>query len=161
MNINRLALILFLLFVTGSQSLAQKLDCNELTEILGIESWRVPMPKEERFHWSFAVVDYAPRKYTSINTVRLNPQQKVLATLRNTGQDIYEFAVKTDAYVTRGERKIDICTEREKKDNLCDNHYSITWYSGPKPIADGASFVIADITKRNSPRKQIILRLER
>jgi hypothetical protein len=160
MNINRLVLLLLLLFVTGSQALAQKLDCDELAEILGIESWRVPMPKEARFHWSFAVVDYAPRKYTSINTVRLNPQKKALATLRNTGQDVYEFAVKTDRYLDRGEHKLDVCTEKEKQDNLCDNRYSITWYSGPKPFGDGTSFVIADITTGDRPRKQIILRLQ-
>jgi hypothetical protein len=46
MNINRLTLLLLLLLIPGSNSLAQQLSPDELTEILGIKSWRVPMPKD-------------------------------------------------------------------------------------------------------------------
>lgn len=159
MNITRLALLLLFLLVTCSPSFAQKPNCDELAEILGVMSWRVPMPKDERFYWSFDIVDYAPRKYTSIDTVRLNSQQKALAAMRKTGKDIYEFTVITNAWTDHSEREIDICTEKEKKDNSCDNRFGITWYMGPKPYGEGTSFVIADITKGDSPRKQIVLRL--
>ena len=158
MNINRLALLLLLLFITCSPSFAQQLSCDELAEILGVKSWRVPIPKDERFEWSIEIVDYTPRKFTNVNTAKLSPQQKALVALRDTGKNTYEFTLKNRAGTGQGDLEIDVCTEKEKKDNLCDNSYSITWYDIPKPYDDGTKFVIADI-KGESPRKQIILEL--
>ena len=158
MNIRVLALLLLLLLAACSNSFAQQLSCDELAEVLDIKSWRVPMPKDERFEWSIEIVDYAQRKFTNINAEKLNPQQKALIALRGTGKNTYEFTLKNRAGRGQGDLEIDICTEKERRENLCDNSYSITWYDIAKPYDDGTKFVIADIIG-DSPRKQIILEL--
>jgi len=78
MNTHHLTLLLLLLIVPGSNSVAQQLSHKELLDILRITSWRVPMPKDESLEWSIGIVDYAPRKYAKLNTSRLNRQQRAL-----------------------------------------------------------------------------------
>jgi hypothetical protein len=161
MNVKCFAFLLFCLFVICNSSFAQKPSSDELADILGIESWRVPTPNNEKFEWDVAIVDYAKREFTNINAAELNSQKKTLITLREIGKDTYEYTVKTDKWLIRSVRKIDVCTEQEKKDNVCENFYSIKWFAEAKPYGDGRRFVIADITKRDSPKKQIVLRLNR
>lgn len=161
MNINRLSLLLLLIVATYFPSSAQKLNSDELAEILGIESWRVPMPKDEKFEWDVSIVDYAPRDFGSINAAEFSPQQEVLVALREAGKDTYAYTVKNNRTVTRSGFKIDVCTEKEKKDNVCENVYRIKWYSEAKSYGNGRRFVIADIIKKGSPRKQVVLRLNR
>ena len=154
-------LLFFTLLIICNSSFAQKPNSDELADILGIESWRVPTPNDEKFEWDVAIVDYAEREFTSVNTASLNSQKKTLITLREAAKDSYEYTVKTDKWLIRSVRKIDVCTEKEKKDNVCENIYRIKWYAEPKPFGDGRRFVIADISKRDSPKKQIVLRLNR
>ncbi len=158
MNIPRIGLLLLLLVVPSASSFAQQLSPEELIEILGIKSWRVPMPKDESMEWSIEIVDYVPRKYTRINTQRLNLQKKALIALRDTGKDVYEFTLKQSG-TGQGDIEINICIEPEKRENQCDNSYGIDWFDVPKPYDDGTKFVIADISQMvgQSPRKQIIL----
>jgi hypothetical protein len=158
MNIPCLILFLLLLLIPSSSSLAQQLSQDELIEILGIKSWRVPMPKDESMEWSIEIVDYVPRKYTKLNTQRLNIQKKALIALRDTGKDAYAFTLKQTG-TGQGNLEINICSETEKRDNQCDNSYDIEWFDVPKPYDDGTKFVIADIRQMvgQAPRKQIIL----
>ncbi len=158
MNIPRLALLLLLLVIPSAKSFAQQLSPDELIEILGIKTWRVPMPKDESMEWSIEIVDYVPRKYTRINTQLLNLQKKALVALRDTGKDVYEFTLKQKG-TGQGDLEINICTDQEKRENQCDNSYGIDWFDVPKPYGDGTKFVIAEISQMvgQSPRKQIIL----
>ena len=94
MKIPRLILFLLLLLFPSCTSFAQQLSQDELLEILGLKSWRVPMPKDESMEWSIEIVDYVPRKYTALNAVRLNLQRKALIALRDTGRDTYAFTLK-------------------------------------------------------------------
>jgi hypothetical protein len=158
MSIPRIGLLLLLLVVPSTSSFAQQLSPDELIEILGIKSWRVPMPRDESMEWSIEVVDYIPRKYTRINRQRLNLQRKALVALRDKGKDLYEFTLKQSG-TGQGDLEINICSEQEKRENRCDNSYGIDWFEVPKPYDDGTKFVIAEISQMvgQSPRKQIIL----
>jgi hypothetical protein len=158
MYIPRIGLLLLLLVVLSSNLFAQRLSSDELVEILGIKAWRVPMPKDESMEWSIEIVDYMPRKYSRINTLRLNLQKKALVALRDTGKDVYEFTLKQRG-TGQGDLEINICTEEENRENRCDNSYNIEWFDVPKPYDDGTKFVIAEISQMvgQSPRKQIIL----
>ena len=158
MNIPRLALLFLLLVVPSANSFAQQLSHDELIEILGIKSWRVPMPKDKNMEWSIEIVDYVPRTYTKLNTERLNLQKKALVVLRDTGKDTYAFTLKQSG-TGQGDLEIDICSDKEKRDNQCDNSYAIDWFDVPKPYNDGTKFVIADIRQMvgQAPRRQIIL----
>lgn len=160
MGFKRLTLLLLLLVVTSFNSLAQKISHDELVEILGIKSWRVAMPKDKSMEWSIEIVDYSPRRFTNMNKVRLNLRRKALIVLRDMGKDIYQFTLKQRAGTGQGEFEINVCSEKEKKENQCDNSYNLKWYDGPKPFDDGTKFVIADIShmlEPDKPRKQIIL----
>src|SRR2546423_3077433 len=160
MNIYRLALLLSLSLILCSSSLAQQISHEELVEILGIKSWRVPMHKDESMEWSIEVVDFAPRKYTAMNAGRLNPQKKVLIALRDMDKDTYQFTLKQARGTGQGDFEISVCPEKEKGEDRCDNNYNIEWYDVPKPYDDGMRFVIADIAPMldpDRPRKQIIL----
>ena len=160
MNINRLTLLLLLLFILCSNSFAQQISHDELVEILGIKSWRVPMPKDESMEWSIEIVDYVPRKYVKLNTERLNLQKRALIALRDMGKDTYQFTLKQTRGTGQGDLEISICSEKEKSENRCDNSYNLEWYDTPKPYDDGTKFVIADIAYMldpDKPRKQIIL----
>ena len=156
MNIPRLTFLLLVLVVPNS--FAQQLSQAELVEILGIKSWRVPMPKDESMEWSIEVVDYVPRRYTIMNTRQLSLKKKALIALRDTGKDVYEFTLKQRG-TGQGDLEINICTEQEKRENQCENSYGIKWFDVPKPYEDGTKFVIADISQMvgQSPKKQIIL----
>ena len=158
MNIPRFLFLLALLLIPSSISFAQQLSQDELIEILGIKSWRVPMPKDESMEWSIEIVDYVPRKYVKPNMQRLNPQKKALVALRDTGKDTYAFTLKQTG-TGQGELEINICTDAETRDNRCDNSYEVEWFDTPKPYDDGTKFVIADIRQMvgQAPRKQIIL----
>jgi hypothetical protein len=163
MYINRLSVLLFLIIAAYFPSFAQKLNSDELAEILGIRSWRIPLPKDSKFEWGVFIVDYAPRDFRSINTAIFNPRQKVLVSLRESGKDTYAYmiayTVKNRMESTRGELKIDLCIEEAKKVNECENFDQITWYLKAKPYGNGSNFVIADIIKKDIPRKQIVLSL--
>lgn len=160
MNIYRLTLLLLLLLISCSNSFAQQISHDELVEILGIKSWRVPMPKDESMEWSIEIVDYVPRKYTNMNVGRLNLQKKALIALRDMGKDIYQFTLKQTRGTGQGDLEISVCSEKEKREGQCDNSYNLEWYDVPKPYDDGTKFVIADIAymlNPDKPRKQIIL----
>lgn len=159
MNIKRILLLSLLMLFACSNAFAQQISHDELIEILGIKSWRVPMTKDEKWEWSIEVVDYVPRKFTNMNMERLNLQKKALIVLRDMGNDNYQFTLKQTAGTGQGDMEINICSEAEKKQNECDNSYVIDWHDEPKPYDDGTKFVIADIGHMVSrkPRKQIIL----
>jgi hypothetical protein len=160
MNMNRLTLLLLLLLIPDSNSLAQQLSPDELIQILGIKSWRVPMPKDESMEWSIEIVDFASHEYSNINTDRLNLKQKALIAIRDMGKDTYQFTLKQPRGTGQGDLEINVCSEREKKENSCDNSYNLQWHDVPKPFDGGTKFVIADIAymlEPNKPRKQIIL----
>jgi len=159
MIINCLSLLLFLL-IPCSNSFAQQISHDELIEILGIKSWRVPMPKDESMEWGIEVVDYVPRKYTNMNTKRLNLRKKALIVFRDMGKDIYQFTLKQTRGTGQGDLEINICSEKARNENRCDNSYTLAWHDVPKPFGDGTKFVIADIAPMldpDKPRKQIIL----
>jgi hypothetical protein len=158
MNVTASSLVLLFLF--SADCFAQKISHDELVEILGIKSWRVPMPKDKSMEWSIEIVDYAPRKFTKMRLARLSFQQKALVVLRETNKDIFQFTLKRRAGTGQGDLEIDVCSEKEKEENLCDNSYSLEWYDVAKPFDDGSKFVIADIShmlEPHKPRKQIIL----
>jgi len=147
-----------MLLFPASHTFAQKLSHDELIEILGIQSWRVAMPKDESMEWSIEVVDYSPLKYVNPNTARLNPKKKALIVLRESGKNSYAFTLKQSG-MGQGELEINICSEREKRENDCDDSFEIEWFEVPKPFDDGTKFVIAEIKQmvRQVPRKRIIL----
>lgn len=160
MGFKRLTLFLLLLVVICLSSPAQRITPDELVEILGIKSWRVAMPKDKSMEWSIEVVDYSPRRFTNTNMVRLNLHRKAFVALRDMGKDIYQFTLKQRAGTGQGEFEINVCSEKENKENQCDNSYDLKWYDGPKPFDNGTKFVIADISHMldpDKPRKQIIL----
>jgi len=158
MKLTQVALLLWFVCFCGSNVFAQQLSNDELSEILGIKYWRIPTPKDETLEWSIEIVDYVPRKYTSLNTARLNVQKKALIALRDKGQDSYEFTLKQRG-TGQGDLEIDVSSVKDKRENQCDNSYSIDWFDVPKPYDDGTKFVIADIKQMvgEAPRKQIIL----
>jgi len=160
MSISCLTILLLVLLIPGSDSYAQQISHDELIEILGIKSWRIPMPKDESMEWSIEVVEYAPRKYTTVNTGRLNLQKKALIVFRDMGKDIYQLTLKQTRGTGQGDLEINICSEKERDENRCDNSYNLEWHNVPKPFDDGTKFVIADIAPMlapDKPRKQIIL----
>jgi hypothetical protein len=160
MNMKRFLLLSMLVIFTCSSASAQQVSHDELIEILGIRSWRVPVLKAENWEWTMGVVDYVPRKFTnSINSDRLSPQKKALIVWRSSGGNTYQYMLKQPSGTIRGERMIGICSESEIKKNECDNSYYITWYDEPNPYDDGSKFAIAEINHMLSrkPRKQIIL----
>jgi hypothetical protein len=154
----RFSLLILLLLIPGSTSVAQQLNHNELIEILGIKSWRVPMPKDESLEWKIEIVDYVPRNYAKPNMEQFNRRKKALVVLRRTGEDTYEFMLKQRG-TSQGDLKIDICSDKEKRENDCDSSYVIDWFDVPKPYNDGTKFVVADISQMigETLKKQIIL----
>lgn len=66
MKIARVTLLLLFVALSSSNLFAQQLSNDELSEILGIKSWRIPMPKDESMEWSIEIVDYVQRKYRSL-----------------------------------------------------------------------------------------------
>jgi hypothetical protein len=160
MTFSRLTLLLLLLLLFCSGSFAQKISHDELVEILGIKSWRVPMLKDKSMEWRIEIVDYAPRKFTKMNMARLNFQQRALVVLREMDKDIFKFTLKQRAGTGQGDLEINVCSKKEGPENLCDNSYNLEWYKVAKPFDDGTKFVIADIShmlEPHKPRKQIIL----
>ena len=124
------------------------------------------MPADERYEWFVDIVDYNPYcdsepLLPQATPFRLNPEQKALVAVREAEKDTYETTVKTSVWVSRGKLKIDVCTEKEKKENQCDNTYSLKWYTGPKSCRSGPGFLLADVMKGSNTRKQIILRVAR
>jgi hypothetical protein len=160
MNISRFGFLLVLLFVLTCNTAAQQLSTAELMDILGIMHWRVPMSKDTNMEWTIELVDYTPRKYTTVSTRKLSTRKKALIALRDVGRDVYAFTLKQSG-ISQGNLEINICTEQEKHENECDNSYDIEWNDVAKPYADGTKFVIADLKQMidQRPRKQIILEL--
>jgi hypothetical protein len=162
MNLKRIIFLLVLLLVQNSGISAQKITHDELIEVLGIKSWRVPMPKDEKLEWKFELVDYVARKFTKPNTVRLNLNRKALLVFQEVKDDTYKFTLKQRNGTSSGDFEINICSEKERTENQCDNSYNITWFDEPKPFGDGTKFIIAEIgtmLEPNKPRKQIELEL--
>ena len=158
MNLKHLGLLLVLFLFSCSAASAQKLSCDELADVLNVRAWRVPMPKDKRFEWSVEIVDYAQQKSVRLNSEKFSGRQKALIVLRCTGKHSFEFTLKNRAGTSQGDLEIDICSEIEKKENRCDNSYSITWHNPAEPYGDGTRFLIADIIGERS-RKQIVLEL--
>lgn len=158
MSSKHLSLLLLFFLLSCSNAGAQKLSCDELADVLDVRAWRVPMPKDDRFEWSIEVVDYAQQKPVRLNGEKFNTRQKALIALRGTGKNSYEFTLKNRAGTSQGDLEIDLCSEIEKKENRCDNSYSITWHDPAEPYGDGSMFLIADIIGERS-RKQIVLEL--
>jgi len=79
-------------------------------------------------------------------------------TLRHTGKDTYAFTLKQRG-TGQGDLENDLCSDKEKRENQCDDNYVIEWYDVLKPYDDGAKFVIADIRQMvgQALKKQIIL----
>jgi len=166
MRTNRSALLPLLLLLTCYPSFAQKPSCDELNEILRVESWRVPMPADKRYFWHIDIVDYNPPRDSEpllpgSKPLSLDTERKALVALRPAGKDTYETTVKTSAWVAWGAINIDVCTEKEKSENRCDNTYNVKIYAAAKPSRSGPGFLLADIMKGGSPRKQIVLKLAR
>src|SRR5438309_192423 len=135
MNLKRLALLLMLVLAACSSSFAQQLSHDELIEILGIKSWRVPSPKHENRQWSVEIVDYAPRKFDkTFNVEQLDSQRKALIVLRDMGEDTYQYSLKQREGMSQGTFKINLCSAHRRTDEDCDESYNIEWYDDPKPF---------------------------
>ena len=161
MNWKRVLFLFVLLLAQSSAIFAQQLTHEELIEVLGIKSWRVPMPKDEKLRWTFELVDYAARKPAKVNAERLNFNRKALIVFRVFKDDTYHFSLKQRNATSSGDFEINICSEKERKENQCDNSYNLEWFDEPKPFDDGTKFVIAEIStmlEPEKPRKQIILK---
>ena len=162
MNLKFIIFLFVLLLAQTSGVIAQKITHDELVEVLGIKSWRVPMPKDEKLEWKFEIVDYAVRKYTKANAKRLDFNRKALLVFREIKDDTYHFTLKQRNGTGSGDFEINVCSEKERKENQCDNSYSLEWFDEPKPFDDGTKFVIAEIStmlESEKPRKQIVLEL--
>ena len=158
MNIKRFALMLLLLLVICPNSFAQKINHDELVEVLGIRSWRVPLPKDEKSAWGINIINYERRRPSDATTEKLDLQNKALIVVRETEKNTYQFILKQREGTSRRELKINICPEKRVAGNRCENSYVITWYDIPMPYGDGLRYVIAEITgDSNKPVKQIIL----
>lgn len=162
MNLKRLFLLSVLILTACSNSFSQQLSHNELIEILGIKSWRVPSPKNENRQWSIEIVDYAPRKFDkSFNAQQLDSQRKALIVLRDLEEDTYQYSLKQREGVSQGTFKINLCSAHKRTDEDCDESYNIEWYDNPKPFDNGTKFLLADIKQmvQSKYRQQIILEL--
>ena len=162
MHIKRFGFLLLLLLVMSPSLSAQQISHEELVEILGIKSWRVPTPKNDNRQWSIRIVDYAPRKFTdSFNTEQLDAQQKALIVLRDIGKNVYEFTLKQRSGMSQGEVEIKLCPANLPKEDVCDTSTAIEWFDVPKPFDDGTKFVIAEIRQmvQGKYNKQIVLEL--
>ena len=158
MNIERFALMLLLLLVICPNCFAQKISHEELVEVLGIRSWRVPLPKDEKSGWGIKIISYEPRRPSDTNTEKLDLQNKALIVVRETGKNTYQFILKQRRGTSRGEFEINVCPEKGVAGNRCENSYVITWYDIPMPYGDGLRYVIAEVTaEANKLVKQIIL----
>lgn len=158
MNIKRFALMLLLLLVICPNSFAQKISHEELVEVLGIRSWRLPLPKDDKWGWGIKIINYEPRRPSDMNTEKLDLQNNALIVVREMGKNTFQFILKQRQGTSRGEFEINICSEKAMAGNRCDNSYVITWYYIPMPYGDGLKYVIADITgESNKAVKQIIL----
>jgi|GEM_PF-3509828 len=160
MNFKSSLLLLFLLLATCSNSFAQKISHDELVEILGIKSWRVPTPKDDNSTWNIRIVNYENRSPSDATTEKLDFQNNGLLVLREARKNTFESFFKLRQGTSRGEFEIDICSSNAMTSNRCDNKYAIEWYALPMPYGDGLRCVIADIKNdSNKPVKQIILEL--
>ena len=158
MNIKRFASLLSLLLVACPNSSAQKISHEELVEVLGIRSWRVPSPKDDKSGWAIKIINYESRRPADMNTEKLDLENKALIVVREMGKDTFQFILKQRQGTSRGEFAINICPEKKVAGNRCENSYDIEWYYIPMPYGDGLRYVIADITgESNKPVKQIIL----
>lgn len=164
MNLKRFAVILGMLLASCSASYGQQISHDELIEILGIRSWRVPSPRHENRQWSIEVVDYASRKFDkSFNVEQLDPQKNALIVLQDMDDDTYRFSLKQRNGMSQGEFKINLCSAYKPTANGedCEESHGITWYAVPKPFDNGTKFVLAEIDQMTQKkyRQQIILEL--
>ncbi len=160
MSLKRILFLFGFLLVANSCSFAQQLTHDELIEVLGIKSWRIPLPKDEKLEWKFELVDYAARKFTKTNAERLDFNRKALLVFRETKDDTYHFTFKQRNGTSSGDFEINICSEKERTENRCDNSYSLEWFDEPKPFDDGTKFIIAEIgtmLEPDKPKKQIVI----
>lgn len=129
---------------------AQKLSHDELLEVLEIRSWRVPVPRDERYIWSLEVVEARPRKRSAVELSEwTHPTEKALITFRPDKEDLYQFTIKQRGGSSSGVTSVSPCADS----------YSIEWHDELYPVDDGRSFVLAEVeaTFGESRKKQLIL----
>ena len=162
MNLKHILLLAVLMLASCSNSFAQQINHDELVEILGIKSWRVPSPKHENRQWSIEIVDYAPRKFDkSFNAEQLDPQRKALIVLRDMREDTYQYSLRQREGMSQGEFKINLCSAHRSANEDCEESYEIEWYDTPKPFDNGTKFLLAEINQMTQKkyRQQIILEM--
>lgn len=139
---------------------AQKLSHDELLEVLEIRSWRVPVPRDERYIWSFEVVEARPRKRSLVELFEwAHPTERALITFRPDKEDLYQFTIKQRGGSSSGVTRVSPCGENATATSPCADSYSIEWHDELYPVDDGKSFVLAEVeaTLGESRKKQLIL----
>lgn len=161
----RICLLPFLLILLFSTSFAQTVTNEELTEILGIKTWRVPLPTDKTMEWGIEIVDYSPLKTVGFEKIQKKfSQEKAFVALRDIDTDVYEFTLKQHQGVSKGKLSINLCLKDKNKNLPCDNNYAIDWNKEPEYFAGGTKSVIGNISsmlQQDKPVKQIILVLRK
>lgn len=138
----------------------------ELTDLLQIRKWEIPMPKDARYEWSFDIRDY--KEFNEVEkgmTEWMDSSRKAKIVFMPTGEEVvYRFWFVQTNGTSNGSTRLDVCDLPNQIHQTCDaGQLELTWYPTPKRIDDGKSYLIGEISD-GSPlpkRKQIFLHLVR
>jgi hypothetical protein len=139
---------------------------DELTDLLQIRRWEVPMPKDARYEWSFEIQDYQAFKEVEKGmTEWMDSSRKAKIVFMPTGEEVvYRFWLVQTNGTSSGSTRLDVCDIPNDIHRECKaGQLRLTWYSKPKRIEDGKSYLIGEISDDLDPprRKQIVLHLVR
>ena len=141
-----------------------ELTCPELSQLLGIERWIVPMPKDTRYEWAFEFRDYKEGSIVKGNEKEwADSSRKAEIVFMPTGlNNIYRFWLKQKEGTSSGEMRVDVCENPDDTSFKCDyGQIEIKWFHPPLQIEDGKKYLIGEVKETFEPgrRKQIILHL--
>jgi hypothetical protein len=139
---------------------------DELTDMLQIRRWEVPMPNDTRYEWSFEIENY--KAYNEVETGMtewMDSSRRAKIVFMPTGDEsIYRFWFVQTNGTSSGKTRLDVCDFPNDIHRECKAaQWELTWYSKPKRIEDGKSYLIGEISDDFQPlgRKQIVLHLVR
>jgi len=137
-----------------------------LTELLQIRRWEVPMPKDARYEWSFEIRDYkASNEVEKGMTEWMDSSRKAKIVFMPTGEEVvYRFWLVQTNGTSSGNTRLDVCDVPNDIHRKCDaGQLELRWYSTPKRIEDGKSYLIGEINddSQRQRRKQVVLHLVR
>jgi hypothetical protein len=154
--------VLSLIVINGCVSMrrhdASRISCKELIELLGIQQWVVPLPKDDRVEWAFEIRDANPDLELEAvgNDAWMDARLFAKITFMPLGKknNLYRFWLKQRNGTSSGTKRIDICDEPDNLNFNCPVQFEIEWYPCAKRVAEGKTYLIGEIRDSANPLRK-------